>query len=306
MALATYADLLSAVQDYQDDSSTVVTSRLADFVTLAEQRVALGAGKMGMPYYSPPLRVRQMEKRAIIKISTGQDGGTSGGSANAQTVTLDTAPTLELGLMITFTAGYSNTGAMTLNANSTGAVNVKKGKSLDDLASGDIIAGAEYTVYHDGSQYVLMPGDGAVPLPARYIGMRSVDLQGTNYGPLEFTPSMAVDALATKRASGIPVNYAIEQDCIRFDPLPNGTFYADLKYYARPSALSSTLNDIFRDAPSIYLYGTLLELALYLPDPEAAAKWHGLYTAACQGLVSTDQRDRSGAGPLRTRADVTI
>lgn len=306
MALDSYADLLSAVQDYQDDDSTVITARLADFITLAEQRMFVGAGERGSPFYSEPLRVRAMEKRSIIKVSSGLDGGTSGGSANAQTVTLDTTPTVERGLTITFTAGFSNTGATTLNPNAVGAVDVRKGSSLSALESGDIVAGGEYTVYHDGTYYVLMPGDGSAPLPSLYVAMKGVDIQGSSNPPLEYIPTLSTDLLKSKRASGRPVNYTIEQDCFRIDPLPDGTYYADLKYYARPAALSSSLNDIFRNAPSVYLYATLLEVALYLPDNEAATKWHSLYAAACSGLSRSDQRDRYGAGPLRTRADVTL
>lgn len=76
-------------------------------------------------------------------------GGTSGGSANAQTITLDPAPeSLSLGMTVTFTAGFTNTGACTLNPNSLGATAIQR-HGLN-LVGGEIIAGRTYTVVADG------------------------------------------------------------------------------------------------------------------------------------------------------------
>ena len=117
MSLDTYANLKTAVQDWiirNGDSD--FTSAADDILDLAEARIHYGA--FG-PFASDPLRIRAMEAQTILKTGAAQDGGTSGGSANAQTVTLGTAPTLAVGLTISFTAGFSNSGAMTLNANGT-------------------------------------------------------------------------------------------------------------------------------------------------------------------------------------------
>ena len=73
MALSTYSDLLTAVQAYEDDTSSVVTDRLADFVTLAEQRIFMGNGDPGSALYSPALRCRVMEKTMVFPI--GQEIG---------------------------------------------------------------------------------------------------------------------------------------------------------------------------------------------------------------------------------------
>jgi hypothetical protein len=300
MALSTYNDLLTAIQNYEDDATAVVTDVLADMVTLAEQRIFYGFGSPGAPMFTPALRTRSMEKTVVIPIGAGQDGGTSAGSANAHTVTLATVPTLVRGLSITFEAGYSNTGATTLNANALGAVDVRKGRSRSALEDGDIVAGGAYTVYHDGTYFVLMPSDGACPLPARFLGVKAAYLQdrGRILTPM---PASGINTFIKDASAGEPCYYAIEGDCLRFDPLPDADYSLSLTYYAKPAALSSAVNDIFSEAPGIYLYAALLELALYLPNDTMAEKMLPQYLASCISYQHSDRVALQSYAPGRVR-----
>ena len=144
MAIATYTDLQTAIANYlARPGDTLVSTPAPDFVTLAESRIAYGADA---PFPSRPLRIRAMETTVnLITGPTQQDtGATSGGSANAQTVTLATLPILALGLTIGFTAGFSNTGTTTLNPNGLGSIPFQKGIPAADLVAGDLIGGAAY------------------------------------------------------------------------------------------------------------------------------------------------------------------
>src|SRR6516162_8436328 len=157
MSIATYTDLQAAIANYlARPGDTLVATPAPDFVTLAESRIAYGADA---PFPSRPLRIRAMETTVnLISGPTRQDtGATSGGSANAQTVTLATSPTPALGLTIGFTAGFSNTGATTLNPNGLGAIPLQKGIPAGDLTVGDLIAGAAYVAYHNGAAFILVP-----------------------------------------------------------------------------------------------------------------------------------------------------
>jgi hypothetical protein len=82
--------------------------------------------------------------------------GTSTGSANAQVIAAS-GFTLAAGKSINFTAGFSNSGAATLNAQSTGAVAIQKyvNGALTALTGGEIAAGTNYTVAYNGSTYTL-------------------------------------------------------------------------------------------------------------------------------------------------------
>lgn len=300
MALSTYNDLLTAIQNYEDDSSSVVTGVLADMVTLAEQRIFSGSGSPGDPYYTPALRVKAMERTVVIPIGPGLEGGSSTGSGNAHELTLATAPTLALGLTITFTASYTNTGATTLNANGTGVATIKRGLERNDLTAGDIVSGGVYTVYYDGTYYVLMPSDGAAPLPANCLGIKNAYLQ--NRGViLTYQDNLHVNIEMDGATASMPEFYTIEGDCLRFSPLPDSNYKLVLTYHERPLALSSALNDVFRRAPGIYLFGTLFELALYLPNDAAAAKYFSQFRAALDGYANSMARGGATYGNTRIR-----
>lgn len=298
MTLSTYADLLTAVQAYEDDSSTVVTDRLADMVTLAESRIFNGSGEIGDPLYTPPLRVKFMEKTAIIPIGPGLAGGTATGSGNAIVLTMDAAPTLQRGTSITFTAGYSNSSTTTLNAQSTGAVTVKKGALRDDLVTGDIVVGGVYTVYHDGTYWVLMPSDGAAPLPSNFLGIKSAYLQDRDT-ILTYQDQLAINIEMDGATASKPEFYTIEGDCLRFGPLPDDDYNLVLTYFEKPSALSTAVNKVFSDAPSIYLFATLYELADYLPNDEKSARYFAKFRSALTGYQNSVGRSSTTYGITR-------
>lgn len=302
MAIASYAELLTAIQNYEDDASSIVSERAAEWVTLAEQRIHYGSGQKGLPFYSPPVRVRAMESNFTLRLEATQDGGTSGGTANAHSVSLASAPTLALGLTIEFTAGNTNTGATTMDANSTGAVAIRKGDNNDALEAGDIILGATYVLYHDGTYYKLMPAPGAVPLPARFLGFRNIYEDGTTRRPLDFLPAQHLHGTDGANSTGRPIGYTIDGDAIVLVPPSDGTKFIRGSYHRRFAALSTELNELFRRAPGVYLYGSLLEAALYLGENDNAVKWHGNFMAACAGVNGSDQRDRYGSAPLAMRA----
>lgn len=84
------------------------------------------------------------------------NAGTSTGSANAQVISAS-GFTLSAGKSITFVAGFSNSGAATLNAQGTGATAIQKyiNGALANLAGGEIVAGTLYTVAYNGSTFTL-------------------------------------------------------------------------------------------------------------------------------------------------------
>jgi hypothetical protein len=96
-------------------------------------------------------------------------GGTTTGSAGAQTLP-SVSPgvfTLTNGNRVTFIAGFSATGATSLNIASTGAIAVLKRTTsgLVALAANDMVANQVYTVQFDGSQYELLDPVQLAPSP---------------------------------------------------------------------------------------------------------------------------------------------
>jgi hypothetical protein len=301
MALATYADLQAAIANYlARPGDTLVSTPAPDFVTLAESRIAYGADT---PFPSRPLRIRPMETTAVLVTGAAQAGGVSGGSANAQTVTLATTPTLSPGLTIGFTAGFSNTGPCTLNPNGLGPQNIKLGVPKAALSGGEIVAGAAYQTYYDGTDFVLVP-NGAVPLPASYLEMRSIFVQGSPERQLSPVTPEIYNSSRMSSSNGPPRAYLLEGDCIRFGPAPDATYAVQMGYYRKFGALAAATNWLITNKPDVYLYGALLESAIYFRFDDDAQFYFGLYRSAVEGLQSQDVADRYSGAVLQQRSGI--
>lgn len=89
----------------------------------------------------------------------------SGGAADAQTLTTAAAHSAYFdGMTLTFRAGFTNTGATTLNVNTIGAQAVVKSDGVTGtivpLDAADIVAGGLYRVTHDGTRFLLLNPSG--------------------------------------------------------------------------------------------------------------------------------------------------
>ena len=94
--------------------------------------------------------------------STTTWGGTSGGAANAQTLTLTPAITAYVtGQRFRFVAGFTNLAATTLNVNGVGPINIITQSTGVSLPSNYITSGAQYEVVYNGTAFVLL-GDPAL------------------------------------------------------------------------------------------------------------------------------------------------
>lgn len=83
--------------------------------------------------------------------------GSSGGTANAQTLAVPNYQ-LNIGVVIRGLMSHTNTGAMTLNVNSTSAIAVEKQTSagLIPLVGGEVVTGQVSEFIYDGTQFELL------------------------------------------------------------------------------------------------------------------------------------------------------
>lgn len=103
-------------------------------------------------------------------------GGTSGGSANAQTISLSPAITAyAAGQTFAFIAGFTNTDTCTLNVNSVGAITLKRNGQA--LGGGEVMAGQVVVVAYDGSSFAMLnPSDQLAPSAKAYLNTGGVAL----------------------------------------------------------------------------------------------------------------------------------
>ncbi len=302
MALASYADLQAAIASYlARPGDAIIATPAPDFVTLAESRIAYGSEGQ---WPCRPLRIRAMETATVlITGATLTATAPTGGSANAQTVPLAASPVLTPGLSVNFVAGFSNSGAMTLDLQGSGPIAVKKSVPQSDLGAGDLVAGGRYTVYYDGTALNLVPS-GGVPLPTGFLQMKSIYLQTNPIRPLSPVTPETYSATFLATQSGQPRAYDLEGDCIRFGPVPDASYGVAMLFYRKFPALSGGVNWLFANKPDIYLFATLLEAAIFLGNDQNIAKFFGLYCAAAEGLQSQDAFDRYSGAVLQIRSGV--
>jgi hypothetical protein len=302
MALASYADLQAAVANYlARPGDANITTPAPDFVTLAESRIAYGSEGQ---WPCRPLRIRAMETAAVLITGAMQTAvAVTAGSANAQTVPLTGIPTLTPGLSVAFTAGFSNSGAMTLDLQGSGPIAIKKGVPQTDLAAGDVVAGGSYTVYYDGSVLNLVPR-GGVPLPAGFLQMKSIYLQTSPIRPLSPVTPEIYNATFLSTGTGQPRAYDLEGDCIRLGPAPDAAYGVAILFYRKFPTLSGGANWLFANKPDIYLFATLMEAAIFLGTDQDIAKFFGLYCGAAESLQSQDAYDRYSGAVLQIRSGI--
>ena len=207
---------------------------------------------------------------AAVKAFANQILGalTSGGSANAQTLTSDAPGAISTayaaGMGFVFRAGYTNSGACTLNVDGVGAKSIKKGGALAALAANDIVAGGIYFVVYQatGDCFVLLnPESGQIaaqPLDATLTAVAALSwssgsplLQFTaaDTVSLTLTPSVtsvtASQGAANTTASGTFINTtdnasvkALRIEGDRATPTNNDNVY--MSYYLSNSAGTQT------------------------------------------------------------------
>ena len=120
-------------------------------------------------------------RNTYLAVGQAQDegviwGGTSGGSANAHTITLTPAITAyAAGQRFAFIPGNTNTGATTIDVNGVGAKSIKKFAA--DVSAGDLSTSVPCSITYDGTNFNL-----DTPLAPYLAGLTAVAAAGTTQG----------------------------------------------------------------------------------------------------------------------------
>ncbi len=101
------------------------------------------------------------------------------------------------------------------------------------------------------------------------------------------TPEMVAERRARSGGtSGRPDTVAVFQNELLFAPDPDQSYDAEVIYFAKLTALSTTntSNVVLVEAPDAYLYGALLQAEPYLEHDERTAVWREKFDAAIDQL----------------------
>lgn len=141
------------------------------------------------------------------------------------------------------------------------------------------------------------------PQPAGFLELISAQLNSPN-APLQIVAQRTLDGYISS-APNQPRLLAVSGTSFRVFPDPGTAAYtATLRYYqklATPTPAAG--NAILSNSPDVYLYGCLVEAAIFTQDEPAALRYLPLYNASVAGLNARTQRITASAVPvIRLRA----
>jgi hypothetical protein len=104
-------------------------------------------------------------------------------------------------------------------------------------------------------------------------------------------------------AGGFPAYYAITAGEIEVFPVPDGTYTAELYYYADIPSLSdsATSNWVLQYHPDAYLYSALKHSAPFLVEDQRLTVWAALYQAAIDRINEDSERVKAGGSGRRMK-----
>jgi hypothetical protein len=143
-----YTPSTTAPKDTFQDALQTIPNSNPVILDTAGRAIILGSGSYRQVVYDANGNLIWDQTTSEAVVGSASFGGTSTGSANAQIVAAGTFSGAD-GSTINFTAGFTNTGAMTIKVGSGGApiAVLKNGPSGPvNLAAGDIAAGNIYSI----------------------------------------------------------------------------------------------------------------------------------------------------------------
>ena len=144
---------------------------------------------------------------------------------------------------------------------------------------------------------------GTVPQPAGFLELISAN---SPEGPLQQVSQRTLDGYGARSVGGTRL-IAVSGTNFRFLDAPSaGT--ATLRYYRKlTTPAGSTVNDILVSYPDVYLYGCLVEAAIFTQGEAEAQRYLQLYNASVAGLNARSQRITASSVPvIRVRAGMVV
>ncbi|HYR65328.1 MAG TPA: hypothetical protein VEP47_04320 [Reyranella sp.] len=146
---------------------------------------------------------------------------------------------------------------------------------------------------------------GTVAQPATFLELISAQLNSPQ-GPLQIVSQRTLDGYGTQSLGGTRLIAVSGQNFRLLDAPTAGS--ATLRYYQKlTTPAGATVNAILTGYPDVYLYGCLVEAAIFTQDQDAALRYIPLYNASVSGLNARTQRITASSVPvIRLRAGMVV
>ena len=144
-----------------------------------------------------------------------------------------------------------------------------------------------------------------IGLPSDWEETISLHLNNADADVLKYAPRATLDHLrsANHDATGTPQYYTHNAGQLELYPTPDANYSADLAYFGNAGALSdsNTTNWVLTSYPDVYLYGALLQSAMYLMDGNAEQRWAAMYRTAVTRANNASKKSVASGSGLRMK-----
>ena len=133
-------------------------------------------------------------------------------------------------------------------------------------------------------------------LPDRFLKMRRLTLvNGTlNYEIAYRSP----ESMPVQDSAGRPKYFTVTSQ-LEFDRTADSAYTLEMSYFSRivPLTSSNTSNDTLTDYPDLYLWGCLVQLALWEQDFDKANIYQGKFDRSIEEANKQERKGRYGTAP---------
>lgn len=159
----------------------------------------------------------------------------------------------------------------------------------------------EMVVVYDTASTVA--GEKYVSKPTGFLEARTLKCDGVLLNKV--TPQEIAEYVQT---SGAPTMYAIVGDYFHLYPTPEGVSSLEIIYFSRLTPLSdeNPNNWLLIKYPDVYLYGALLEAAIFIQDDANTSKYNTMYANALEGLRGSNERATFSGSYMQISVDPRI
>ena len=155
------------------------------------------------------------------------------------------------------------------------------------------------------SRDTLSPTSEYTTLPTTYLEAISAKLtSSTPDKPLVALQMATFDRECPSSSAGEPSYYAIVGTEMRIGPVQSCTIEF-LNYRTIPPLASNDPNWLLTANPGVYLYGCLLEAAIYIDEVEDIAKYGNIYAGLMRGMQSSGS-DSSIGKPIQAQSGIRL
>ena len=151
----------------------------------------------------------------------------------------------------------------------------------------------------------LVADDAYVSLPTDLRSVRLVKINTTPTEVLEYYTPIKLNELYSDSVSGKPRAYTIIGGEIKFAPLPDSSYTAEIVYMEGIPALSdsNTTNTVLTRHPDAYLYGALAAASVYLMDTANTQVYDSLFARAIAEIKREEDEGKHAGSGLFMKSD---